>query len=475
MAQDVVKMKLPFRVKVGYAIGQMGDSVGYGVFYTFFLVFLTDFVGLDPALSGIISLIAVLWDAVTDPIIGHVSDNLRCRYGRRRPVMLAGAIPYGICVWLMFTNFSFSSVMMKNVYFIIISVLFWTFYTMYVIPFYALGAELTQSPQERTLLRVYSSLLAVIAAYLSSALPPLLLEKLPLMTGMSENEAWSAIGAILGVATVVPILICWKATKGRELPPERYQKNAEKRENILRAYLEVLKLKPSIYLGLTTLFFTTVTSFISTMTVYVMTNNLGYSGTVQSTYFTIVLVINWGLTLCLGKIATKFDKTRYYAAAILFTAVSIILFGVTGIASFAALLVYSVCTKIGVGAFWTLSPSIMYDISELDEFLNDERREGAITSAISFLQKLGAAVGMWLTGMLLKFVGYDGTLAAQSPETLKGLMLLLTAVPGVIALLAGIFAWRYPLTFRRYQSLMKALERKKAGEAYSTEGLEKLF
>ena len=70
--------------------------------------------------------------------------------------MLAGAIPYGICVWLMFTNFSFSSVMMKNVYFIIISVLFWTFYTMYVIPFYALGAEvlvkLTLDPQELNLL-----------------------------------------------------------------------------------------------------------------------------------------------------------------------------------------------------------------------------------------------------------------------------------------------------------------------------------
>ncbi len=474
MAVDDINKKLPVKVKVGYAVGQMGDSVGYGVFYTFFLVFLTDFVGLKPALAGIISLIAVLWDGITDPIIGYFSDNLRGKYGRRRPVMLAGAIPYGICVWLMFTNFNFPSVVMKNVYFIGISLLFWTFYTMYVIPFFALGAEITQNPKERTLLRVYSSLLAVVAAYIASALPPVLLEKLQ-SAGMSGNQAWSVIGAVLGVATVIPILICWKNTKGKELPPERYQKNEEEKTNIIRTYWEVLKLKPSIFLGLSVLFFTAVTSFISTMTVYVMTNNLGFSGTVQAGYFTAVLIINWCLTLCLGVIATRFDKTKTYTAAILFTAVSMILFGFTGIASFAALIVFTVCTKIGVGAFWTLYFSIMYDISEVDELVNGKRREGAITSAISFVQKLGAAAGMWLTGMLLGFIGYDGTLAAQSSETLKGLLLLLTAVPGIIALIAGFFAWRYPLTLKRYQLLTKALELKQQGKAYSTEGLEKLF
>ncbi|NBI64866.1 hypothetical protein D3Z38_17950 [Clostridiales bacterium] len=78
----------------------MGDSIGFNVFSFFFLFFLTDIAGVSPAIAGTISLIAVLWDAITDPIIGFISDNLRSKYGRRRPMMIVSSVPYAVCTFL---------------------------------------------------------------------------------------------------------------------------------------------------------------------------------------------------------------------------------------------------------------------------------------------------------------------------------------------------------------------------------------
>jgi len=156
MSSEMGGRKVGLRMKLGYAIGQMSDSVGFNVFYFFFLYFLTDFAGVAPAIAGVISLIAVFWDAVTDPIIGHMSDHLRSRYGRRRPFMIGALVPYTLSMVLLFANVDLPGGL-KVVYYIAVAMLYWTAYTCYVIPYFALGAELTGDFNERTSLRVWAS------------------------------------------------------------------------------------------------------------------------------------------------------------------------------------------------------------------------------------------------------------------------------------------------------------------------------
>ena len=89
---------------IGYGAGGFGESLAYNVFYFYFIYFLTNIAGIEPLIAGIISLVAVFWDGITDPIIGYVSDNLRSKYGRRRPLMILFCIPLGISIMLLFTN-----------------------------------------------------------------------------------------------------------------------------------------------------------------------------------------------------------------------------------------------------------------------------------------------------------------------------------------------------------------------------------
>ena len=89
--KSVLDNKLSFTTKLGYGIGQGGDSAGYNLYYTYFLFFLTDVAMVSPAFAGVISLIAITWDAVTDPFVGYISDNTKSKYGRRRPFMIGSA------------------------------------------------------------------------------------------------------------------------------------------------------------------------------------------------------------------------------------------------------------------------------------------------------------------------------------------------------------------------------------------------
>lgn len=344
MGTEKTSGKLGFKKKFGYAIGQMVDSTGYNVYYFFFLFFLTDFAGIPAGIAGTISLIAIMWDAVTDPIVGNISDNLKSPYGRRRPLMIGATIPYAICTFLLFNNVDFGT-NAKFAYFVVLAILFWSCYKTYVIPFFALGAELTDDFKERTSLRAWASVFLQIAVMIASAAPPMILEMAG-KAGLQGAKGWNAVGVI---------------------------------------------------------------------------------------------------------------------------------FTFTGFPSFGVWLVFVSIFAFGNCAFWTLYYSMMYDISELDEFKNGTRREGIISALMSFFQKLGAAIATWVMGLLLSAGGYDGTAAVQSESALHMIKYLVTVLPAALAIIAALLAIAYPITGKRFDALLEALKLKREGKEYSTDGFKELL
>ena len=147
------------RRKLGYASGIVSESVLYNMFYTYFLVFLTDIVGINPALAGTISMVSIIWDGITDPFIGHVTDKDGID---KRKILKAAIIPMAILFVLAFSSFSFIS-SFKVVYYLIAAILFWIAYTMYTIPYYAICAEMTSDYDERTNIRGISSFINAFA------------------------------------------------------------------------------------------------------------------------------------------------------------------------------------------------------------------------------------------------------------------------------------------------------------------------
>lgn len=463
--------KVSARTKLGYGIGQMGDSVGFNVFYFFFLFFLTDIIGISPSIAGSISLIAVIWDAITDPIIGYASDNLKCKSGRRRPFMIAAAIPYAIVMFLLFNDVNLP-VGSKNIYFIIISMLYWTAYTAFVIPYFALGAEITQDFEERTSLRVWASYFMYAAVMIASSTPPMIVAMTE-KAGGTVIQGWRNVGIVFAVLTFVVITLCWAATKGRE-KPVILTAPVSKKENLFKAYLDIFRLKSVKPLALSVLLWSCVSSMQSGGLVYLMTSNLNYAPGVQSSVLVFLSVVSMLWLPAINKFANKFDKKKVYMYGMLISAINLIAFYFIGFGVLFLLIAEIAIYAFGNSTYWTIYYSMMYDISELDEFVNDKRREGAITAIISFCQKLGAAFAMWLTGQILAW-GQYGVAGAAAESGQKAIMLINTAVPGVIGIFAVICILAYPLTKEKFMALSEALAARKAGQSYSTEAFKDIL
>lgn len=471
--------KIPGIMKAGYSIGQMADSVGFNVFYFFFLYFLTDFAGVSPGIAGTISLIAVVWDAITDPIIGHISDNLKWKSGRRRPLMLISMVPYSICVFLLFTNIDVGADA-KYVYYIIISILFWTSYTTYVIPFFALGGELTEDFNERTNLRSWASVFMQGAVTIASAGPPLILG-MTMDAGGSGLDGWRNVGIIFALITAVTILICFFTTKGGELVTKGdYDVHSRQSSgNFVGAFTKnmggILKLKPTKFLALSVFFWAMATGLCSGAMVYVMSSIMGLSEGTQSICFVVLTACGIAWLPVINLSAAKVDKQKIYFTFMGLSGIGCILFKFIDFSSIAILVVFMAIFALGNSTFWTLYYSMMYDIAELDEFKNDKRREGTIAALMSFTQKLGAAVAMWLMGFMLERGGYDGSVLEQTDSAIEAIKNVVAFVPGIMGVIAAIFAFGYPLTRPRFQALVAALALKKDGKDYTTDGFEKLL
>ncbi|RLB99781.1 MAG: MFS transporter, partial [Deltaproteobacteria bacterium] len=162
MRQEI-SSRIPGWVKFGYGGGEGSNSLIWTLFYVYFLFFLTDVVKIKPATAGFIMMIGVLWDAITDPLIGVWSDNLKWKWGRRRPLLLAVALPYGILSWLLFTDFNLGNTG-TVIYFILVVIGYMTAFTFLNVPYTALAAEMTQDYDERTSLISFRTLWSMVAS-----------------------------------------------------------------------------------------------------------------------------------------------------------------------------------------------------------------------------------------------------------------------------------------------------------------------
>ncbi|MCL1896553.1 MAG: glycoside-pentoside-hexuronide (GPH):cation symporter [Clostridiales bacterium] len=466
--------KLSIGTLLGYAVGQLGCSIPFNTYMYFFLFFLTNAAGIRPGIAGTISLIAVLWDAITDPIIGTLSDNLRSKFGRRRPFILGGSIPLGITLILMFTVPGGLSEAGFVGYYIIMAVLFYTANTIVVVPYFSLGAEITQDYDERTKLRVMTSFFIYLAVLVATAFPPMIIDS-AMAGGKNLGEAWTLTATVFAAAAVVIILISWNFTRGKEISREYADISKQEKDNVIKAYIQALKIKPMKYTVIANIFYMIGFSVSGGVLMYCLIFVAKLEAAAQSMVLATLPIATIILLPLIGVVSKKLGKKNAYILMLSITAGMMFIFPLVGIWTLASMMVFQILMSVGNGTFWTLCYSMSYDSVEVDEFVNGKRREGIFTSFMSFAQKCGSALAMLISGLALEYVGYDGTAEVQTDTAISGLGSLLTWVSGIFVLLSIIFIIIYPLTKDRFAALTKALEAKKAGQEYSTEGFEKLL
>lgn len=466
---DVKKVKLSFKTLIGYGVGGLGEGISYNFFYAYFLFFLTNVVGIKPAIAGTISLIAVLWDGISDPLIGYLSDNSKNPKGRRRPYILGGSILLAFSVILLFSDFNLPS-NLKVVYFIIINILYWTALTMTVIPHTSLGSELTDDFDERTNIRAYQTIFMNIGAAVAMS------ATLVLVTFFGAKfettaKAWTSVAVIYGIILFLAYFASWASTKGKE--PAR-QTTAETNKNFFGEYKNILKNKPLKYILSVDFFVNMILGISVSIRVYLYTYNFGYSeAKISSFLFVYSIAIILGVLL-VKSIANSIGKKNAMIAGIISYTTGFLVLFIFPSTQFIVILgllfeAYGNCT------FWTLLYSLAYDTSVVEEYKHEEGKEGIIVSLVGLTMKAGNAIGMWLAGTGLALIGFNAELASQSATTLTGLKMMYTLIDSGALLITLVIFVRYPLTKDKYDNLKEIVKLKSQNKPYSTDGLEKLI
>ncbi|MCD7722713.1 MAG: MFS transporter [Clostridiales bacterium] len=486
----MAQVKLTKKKKTGYAFGIFTESLIYNMFYTYYLTFLNEIVGIQPKYSSIIIFISIAWDAVTDPMIGNYTDTPGVD---KRKIMKASLLPLAVLFVLAWTNVgaALSSEFLKIILYTVLSMAIWVFYTMYTIPYYAVVAELTEDYDERTQIRSLSSLLNAMAVGLGNILPALVPTVAILLTSKYESNSYAVIAAIISVLAVILGLVCCKSLEGVYTP--RTAADATERQTLkdtFKAFGEILRLKPAKYFMVFVFFFLATSSMIQSNLTYMVIDCIGMEYDTGIVFVILSLVISMAIVVPLVE-KTAEKKDRRFAAIVFLSItfageIALKIIGLDAqIGSFKFMCILSpVFLGIGAGTFWTLFYSMGYDLVELDEFKNGVRRESTITALPQLIQKFGSAFGILAAGQLLSYYGYDSSADAAGSESLiaqitdekiiNGMENISTVIPAAFLLISIIAIILYPVTRDKFNLLMQQLNKKRNGEECSTAGLERL-
>lgn len=468
------------RKKLGYCSGIVTESLLYNMFYTYYLVFLTDVIKMDPILAGTVSFISIIWDAVTDPIIGSFADR---NGSDKRKYMAKAAFPLGFMFIAAFVNIGANSPAVQFIYYTAVTMLFWLAYTVYTIPYYAVVAEITQDYDERTEIRSTSSLINTAAIFLGNALPAVLPSLFAglVFSGkkMGDSFGWTLTAIIMSVMSVLFACITVKSLKGVMLQKAETVPSENERKSIkviFSEFFEVLKIKPFKWFAMFIVFFLMASSMIQSSFEYMIKHLVNKD---PETWMTVVIIELVVVMAAFIPLVTKIAETKDRRfSSILFMSLmcaGLIICRITGVRSIAVVLAVTFCMAMGMANFWTVFYSMAYDLVEVDEFAYGTRRESVITALPQFFQKFGAAVGVWTVSLILKLTGYNAELAAQSAKTVNGIENNVTLIPAAFLVLSVIGAIMYPITREKFTLLNKELQKKRNGEEYSAEGLEKII
>lgn len=456
--------------KIGYCAGIATESILYNMYYTYYLFFLTDVAHMGAGLAGTVSLISVIWDAVTDPIIGHFADKPGAD---KRKFMMRAAFPVGITFIAAFLPLGDQSDIVKFIFYTAMTMLFWLAYTVYTIPYYAVVAEITEDYDERTAIRGTSSLFNTVCIFIGNAVPSVL-PGLFVGMGVSLSLGWIFTAVILSVVAVVIAVIASLSLRG--VPLKKASETEGKKEKFdVKQYIQILKIKPFRWFVMFVFFFLIASSMIQTNFAYLVQGRLGMSSDDMVIVIVTLVAAMAVLIPIITKVAEKTDRRKTSIIFISIMLVSLVAIRIIGIDNTAMLIVSVIACAVGLACFWTVFYSMAYDLVEVDEFVNGKRRESMITAFPQFFQKFGAAIGMWIAGQVLSRFGYDGAAQVQIQSAKDAIENIATIIPAAFLILSIVGLVLYPVTKERFALLTKQLELKRQGKKASTEGLEKLI
>lgn len=471
--------KLPVWYKLVYGSGDIGRASFNTLRMLFYAIFLTDVVGLDARLASFASLVSIIWDAINDPIVGALSDNVRTRWGRRRPFLLVFTIPFALGFLLLWWTPPWESQVLLMLTIMLAYMITDTLQTLISVPYLALTPEIADDYDERTSLTTFRMMWNLIASLLTAALAPAIVDGV-VASGASLQQGYLLVAAIFGGLAIIPFMLIFIVVREREHPPvPEHQKDQLTLRSTLGEFMQntPFKFATGIYV-FNWIAFDTVSLMLPFFLLYWVASgdllaqvnvagiNVGLETIALGTMFGVAILTlplwNW-LSQRLSK------KVAYSIGLVLWIVVEALVLTVQP-GGYTYMLILCVVVGFFTSNAHVIPEAMFPDVIDWAELKTNKRREGTYYGAINFIRKLATAVASFIALQILGWAGYaapsgESTVFTQSASALAAIRVLTGPLIVVFLLMALFFTIRYPLTRDRQHRIRRSLARRERRKA----------
>jgi len=445
-------VRLSIATKACYALGDHTLNLALSVLSLFYLFFLTEVAGLQPALASVVLLLGRTIDAFTDPLMGRISDVTRSRMGRRRPYFLLGALPFGLGFAALWVHLPHVSDQMRFAYYTAAYAFHTIASTVLTVPYVALLPEMTLDYGERTSISTYRSAASVIGTIVAAVVT---------QPGVAFFGGGAKGYLVMGILYGVWLSLPWAVVFARTSERPEFQRASQ------HSFLTGLRLAVGhrAYRQLMALYLCSRVAMdvVGATLIYYFTFWLARPGDFEITMGLLLVAAVVSLPFWLRAASSTDKRTLFIAGSCWWAAAQLCFLLATP--DWPAWTVFALGALAGAGyAVADLMPwSMLGDVVDADELRTQERREGVYAGFFTFLRKLAGASAVALAGLALQIAGFEG---GKSPgrTALEAIRWLTGAVPTAFILLAVLLARRYPISRERHAEVRRLLDaRRDAG------------
>lgn len=459
--------------KLSYGVGQLSDGVKQSAFTTFLFFYYNQVLGLSGSLAGMAALLALLVDAVTDPMVGQLSDRFQSRWGRRHPFMLAGALPFGIAIVALFSPPDGLDQIQLFSWMLAGAIAVRLMLTLFFVPHLSLGAELVRDYHERTSLIGYRVFFTYAGILLTSVIgfavffPP----SEAYANGMLNEASYPKFGVFCAVMGTASMLLCVFGTR-HAIPDASPTALRTDERSAWLAFIDVfhtLKLHSFRILFFAGILFATFAGIVQTLLVYVATYVFEFKPEQLAGLAGALVVGIIFASLVAQYLSRRFDKKQALACcaiaggAFAFSP-QILYFGgflehMSVSIKFALVFSVNGISQIFFIAYVILIDSMLSDVIDEHELNSHRREEGLFFAARAFATKASYGLGSFFAGVGLDVIQFPTGASPESVSNEAVFKLALLSGPLMFVLFAAtvLVTSRYPLSAARHSEIMSAI------------------
>ncbi|WP_035655461.1 MFS transporter [Flavobacterium filum] len=469
---------VPFSQKLAFGLGMLANQL-FPAMLGIFIVILIDKLGFPGWMLSAIYFVPKLFDAITDPIMGFITDNTKSKWGRRRQYVIIGALITGISFAFMWQLYADDSVNYNFYYFMIVSLFFYLGITIFSVPFVAMGYEMSDDFHERTSIMATSQLIGQLAWVFAPWLWVIMYDVTFFPSAEEATRTLAVYAAIFcTILAIIPgIFIKSKSTLHENYEPLNLKNASRSFDLIIQGFKEALQIVPFRKLCIATFFifnaFNTTAGFSFFIIKYYLFNGDGQGiwptlfGCVGALFTTFLII---PIVARMSRVMGKKKAFIWSQGLSIIGYVSLLFLFVPGkpyLFLFALPFI-----SFGIGSLFTLMMSMTSDVIDIDELNTGKRREGIFGAIYWWMVKFGLAIAGLLSGLILSFIDFKSGAPTQTYETMFELRLFFSAIPMIGTLIAIWVMSDYSVDEAKAREISAELAKRKAQKSMESSSYE---